>query len=65
MKKRNVVVWDIYGIRNNPTDEAVKSELEKLLKVQKKQIEGWNHFWDMTIKRQKKINILKRMIEQF
>lgn len=59
-RKSHKVVWDQYGIVNNPTEEATQKELDRLIEVQKKQVWADNSITNIWITaRQSKINLLK------
>ena len=59
MRKSKLVEWDVYGIKNNPSLEALNNELNKLEKLQRKDNSfGWINAW----KREVKLADLKRVI---
>lgn len=63
MKQNNLVQWDDYGIKNNPSKEAVSKELLRLNKIQNN-IDNISQNNISTMKRARKIkDLLVRLSE--
>ena len=66
MDKANNIRWDQYWILNiNPRKSVLKTELTKLLDIQVRQATNISLNNNSLIKRQNKINILKKALEKF
>ncbi len=62
-KKSGKIIWDEYWIKNNPSEEAINEELDRLVEIQQKEYNMNNSITNSSlIKRQSKINILRNAL---
>ena len=67
MKERakwNVVVWDQYWIKNNPSDKAMRDELDRMIIVRNNQLDlnTWKSNPSMII-RNERIKIIENILK--